>query len=415
MKIISITLFIVYLLFLFAVGIADGQTLYGDGNTPLVENGETIIHLPGGHQIRGGELTLKDVHGRGIADSKEPFTVQAEYEPETATHNVRARNYDDTIARWLSMDKKGHKPYVYTDNDPINFVDIDGNVKYSLWLYSNFGVTIVDGYHPDRPDTEPSIRKQVKDLTNAIEPRKLIKPLKRMSLESATPLGGGKLIDHITLTIHGSPTIVQYHHVRQRRIKNAKVDEFSEFFLHQLDIISPESRQTVETIFIDSCGVACNPSRRHWLERWQKPFLDKLAVRLRDELPNLKSITASPYQTSRVIDETPEGNLMKVGMFRFDDMAREKMGIIKSTMTVNDFVNGSIPPEFFELPSDNNLEFIGRRFGGGQSSSAHGVYSFIGKGQEDPRGINYLANDFKFNLPIFRKVQVRPTLPAIAE
>ena len=236
-----------------------------------------------------------------------------------------------------------------------------------------------------------------------------------MSLEGATPLGEGKLVDHITLTIHGSPTIVQYHHVRQRRIKDAKVDEFADFFLHQLDIISPESRQTLETIFIDSCGIACNPSRRHWLERWQKPFLDKFAVRMKKELPNLRGVIASPYQTARVIDSTPEGNLMRVSIFRFDDMAKEKMGIIKSTMTVNDFLNGQIPPEFYGLPDETNLEFIGRRYTPSEMSSAHGVYSFMGMGQENPRGINYLTREFKFDLPIFRQVRFEPTLPPIAE
>ena len=132
-------------------------------------------------------------------------------------------------------------------------------------------------------------------------------------------------------------------------------------------------------------------------------------------MPNLRGVIASPYQTARVIDSTPEGNLMRVSIFRFDDMAKEKMGIIKSTMTVNDFLNGQIPPEFYGLPDETNLEFIGRRYTPSEMSSAHGVYSFMGMGQENPRGINYLTREFKFDLPIFRQVRFEPTLPPIAE
>ena len=406
---------ILLLILLFNAGVAQAEYYGNNTLTPLIKNGEPVIHLPGGHRFEGNDLILKDVHGRDITDSKEPFTIQAEYEPELATYNVNARQYDDSSARWLSKDQIGFVPYAYVDNDPINYVDTDGNVRYSLWLYSNFGVTINDGMNPDDPNV-PSLRGQVQDMTRAIEVSKLTKPLKRMPLESAVPLGEGKLIDHITLTIHGSPLFLNYHNVRQRRIVDAHTEQFVRFFLDQLEIISPESKATIETIFIDSCGVACNPSQRHWLDRWQKPFLDKFAKQLTAELPNLKSVTASPYQMSTAIEHTPDGNMVRMGMFGFFDMAKEKLGLIKPTMSVNNYVNGEIPPEFFNLPDETNLEFIGRRFGGGQSASAHGVYSFIGASEHEPdfqRGVSYLTREFKFNLPIFRRVQVRPALEQV--
>ena len=388
------------------------QTFYGNQSlNPLIKDGKSIINLPSGHQIKGGELVLKDVLGRKAFHAKKPFSIGSEYEPKTATNNVQARQYDDSTARWLSVDREREDstPYSYVGNNPINFVDIDGNTKYSLWLYSQFGVSIPDGMTPGEP-TIPSLRGQIRDLTHAIETTKLNKPLKRMSLESPKPLGEGRLIDHITLTIHGSPLFLNYYHVRQRRVVDAHTEQFVRFFLDQLEIISPESKATIETIFIDSCGVGCNPSQRHWLDRWQKPFLDKFAKQLMGELPNLKSVTASPYQMSTAIERTPDGNMVRMGMFGFFDMAKEKLGLIKPSMSVNDYVNGKIPAEFFNLPDETNLEFIGRRFGGGLSASAHGVYSFMGVSDFEPdfqRGVSYLAREFKFNLPIFRRVQVR--------
>ena len=406
------------ILVLFLIPSLGNAQFYGNNaQHPLVnQNGQPIIRLPGGHKFEGDNLILQDVHGRDIAESKEPFNIQAEYEPEIATNHVKARQYDPTTNRFISPDpiRQSISPYTYTENDPINYVDTNGNVRYSLWLYSNFGVTINDGMNPDDP-TIPSLRGQVRDMTRAIEPDKLTKPLKRMSLESATPIGEGKLIDHITLTIHGSPLFLNYHHVRQRRIVDAHTEQFVRYFLDQLETISSASKATIETIFIDSCGVACNPSQRHWLDRWQKPFLDKFAKQLTAELPNLKSVTASPYQMSTAIERTPDGNMVRMGMFGFFDMAKEKLGLIKPSMSVNNYVNGEIPPEFFNLPDETNLEFIGRRFGGGQSSSAHGVYSFMGVSDHEPdfqRGVSSLTREFKFNLPIFRRVQVRPVPPS---
>ena len=133
--------------------------------------------------------------------------------------------------------------------------------------------------------------------------------------------------------------------------------------------------------------------------------MDKFAKQLTAELPNLKSVTASPYQMSTAIERTPEGNMVRMGMFGFHDTAKEKMGLVKPVMSVNDFLNGKIPPEFFNLPDETNLEFIGRRFGGGESASPHGAYSFIGASDHEPdfqRGVSYLTREFKFNLPIFR-------------
>ena len=169
-------------LFFFATLTANAEYYGNNKLTPLIKNGEPVIHLPGGHRFEGDNLILSDIHGRNIKDSKEPFTIQSEYEPETATNDVKARQYDPTIARFTSPDpiRQSASPYTYTDNDPINYVDTDGNVRYSLWLYSNFGVTINDGMTPGEPNV-PSLRGQVRDMTRAIEVSKLTKPLKRMS------------------------------------------------------------------------------------------------------------------------------------------------------------------------------------------------------------------------------------------
>ena len=98
---------------------------YGTNNlTPLTENGVPIIHLPGGTKVKVGnavdeneenKFILTDVAGREIDQPKEPFTVGREYEPKLGTHNVHARQYDDSAARWLSRDQIGFVPYAYVD------------------------------------------------------------------------------------------------------------------------------------------------------------------------------------------------------------------------------------------------------------------------------------------------------------
>ena len=133
---------IIVTLFFFVVVPANAEYYGNNTITPLIEDEKPVIHLPGGAKVKDGEYIVNDVYGRDRANTT-PFSVGFETEPETGTQHIHAREYDSSTGRWISLDseREDSTPYSYVGNNPINFVDVDGNTRYSLWLYSNFGVT----------------------------------------------------------------------------------------------------------------------------------------------------------------------------------------------------------------------------------------------------------------------------------
>ncbi|MCK0203072.1 RHS repeat-associated core domain-containing protein [Ornithobacterium rhinotracheale] len=76
-----------------------------------------------------------------------------ELDSETGLYYYGARYYDTKISLWLNVDplaEKTMQPYAYTDNNPINFVDFDGNIPYPITIrafapFKKFGY----GFHGD--------------------------------------------------------------------------------------------------------------------------------------------------------------------------------------------------------------------------------------------------------------------------
>jgi RHS repeat-associated protein len=78
--------------------------------------------------------TIKDA--TGALDNNITYTGRW-LEPETGDYFYRARYYDSGIGRFLKRDKVGVKEeninvYFYVSNNPINYIDIDGNLQVSV-------------------------------------------------------------------------------------------------------------------------------------------------------------------------------------------------------------------------------------------------------------------------------------------
>jgi len=72
-----------------------------------------------------------------VEDIRYRYTGQ-EWDEELEEYNYLAREYDPATGRFDSPDpaREGFSPYVYVGNNPINYVDPDGNVKSPLIIYS---------------------------------------------------------------------------------------------------------------------------------------------------------------------------------------------------------------------------------------------------------------------------------------
>ena len=64
-----------------------------------------------------------------------------ELDPETGMHYYGARFHNPKLSIWLSVDKYSHKgpglsPYIYSANNPIMLIDLDGNWPYEVYIRS---------------------------------------------------------------------------------------------------------------------------------------------------------------------------------------------------------------------------------------------------------------------------------------
>jgi RHS repeat-associated protein len=58
------------------------------------------------------------------------------YDPDTALVRFGARDYDPTIGRWVSKDpsrfRGGSNLFVYSHNDPVNYIDRNGRIEGTI-------------------------------------------------------------------------------------------------------------------------------------------------------------------------------------------------------------------------------------------------------------------------------------------
>ena len=385
-----------------------GDNFYGNNNlNPLIKDGAPVIHLPGNTEVKGTEYILKDHRGDLIGQADE--MVVDNYETETQTQNVHARQRDPSIDRFLSVDskKEDSTPYSYAGNNSPNYTDFSGNEKYNIWLYSRFGVDKDDGMGTGGV---PSQREHVRAMRAGFNKHETRTPWKQLPLETVETLGDSNHIDRLTISIHGSPRGVNYFNYHKNRIEYANGKVFAKYFLKRLSEFSPGSAGTITRILFDSCGIACNPPRERWGHQ-SKPFLDKFTKHVQDHLPNLKTVAGSSYQTSTTIKDVEGRSMLRLNIYEFYNFQRDKVALLKN-MSITDFLTARIPNKFFNPPNETSVNFVGTTDKSWQTRALEdsGGSGIDFRGANSPIGIRQLLKDYGMRLPIFRKIQVRPEL-----
>ena len=87
----------------------------------------------------------------GISDPTNRYRFNGKEDQEgefgVPTLDYGARHYTPSSARWLSMDPLAEKyygvsPYAFCNNDPVNFVDLDGRFPDLIWDIASIGMGV---------------------------------------------------------------------------------------------------------------------------------------------------------------------------------------------------------------------------------------------------------------------------------
>ena len=337
--------------------------------------------------------------GDNQASLTESYTGMT-FEPETATYDYHARRYDPTVARFIGVDaiRQSISPYSYTENNPINFVDLNG-LGRTLYLYSLYGK-----YTESNGDkiVEP-MGKKFKQL---IQELKL--PISNAPLEYAKPLkpSDAKEITHLTIDAHGM--------VKQQRVGLFSLEadkttfitsaQFADYLHRQLQVIAPEAIQEVKSICLFICGADHHPAKPGSSDLSFAPsFADGFTDVAKHIFPKLENVVASPYMiathyNSGEVEGKPKDE-MRLGFSRVEEGENYEHAFDYHRMKVVNVLEGQYPHELFNIPAHNDTTRIYnlQRDGAGKIV---GVTSPIHQSNSD-------FYRFGFDKPAFNRIQVR--------
>ena len=324
------------------------HAVYGNSSRPLLElsdQGQTLnIFGPDGRilaQVVEGQTqylisdtqgsTRVVVSGMEKSDSSDPPSIIAtfDYTPYGETNSSSAlkesltpyrytgqplntqlnsyhfpsREYDPTLSRFVSVDSSRYNAsvYVYTNNNPINFVDLTGSYPVVLWLTSMGVDGIGVGLQIAR-------RLYINEY-NSIAGRELAFPA---ILESSghTRISLPGPIETVVVTSHGTSKGVEYLG------KAADPSEFTRYLADRLDLFSrggfmglfrrPASSQVKNIIFLSCEAGKCSNAFVNLRNVRPKSFADDfMEEALASRFPSLERVLASPYNLGISLVGTP--------------------------------------------------------------------------------------------------------------
>ena len=295
----SLLCLILWALPIVAMAETDADSFYGNQSLNSVVDGEKMtLTLPGGAKVamenqetaytvpdhtqstrlvvEADNTVSEPIAYTPFGDSQETNEIKLighytgmTFEPETATYDYHARNYDPSIARFTGVDaiRQSISPYSYTANNPINFVDPNGLGKVTFWLYSS---TLA-------PDSAKSARVDINYLdlpviVLALENRQSIEDHPLLLRKDSKPV-----VKHLIVNVDGQDT------------KSGSL--FAKDLYKTLLRSYPKATKEVESIFLHGCGLICGPN-----DSEEHAFAGKFVDFALSSFPKLKSVFVSPYR-----------------------------------------------------------------------------------------------------------------------
>ena len=219
------------------------------------------------------------------------------------SYHFPSREYDPTLSRFVSVDSSRYNAsvYVYTNNNPINFVDLTGSYPVVLWLTA-MGIDDVS------VDFQLSRRLYISEY-NSIAGRELAFPA---ILESSghTRMSLPGPIETLVISSHGTSQDVDYLG------KAADPSEFARYLADRLDLFSrggfmglfrrPASSHVKNIIFLSCEAGKCSRIPIDQMNANPVSFADDfMEEALASRFPSLERVLASPYSLSLSLIGTP--------------------------------------------------------------------------------------------------------------
>ena len=355
-----------------------------------------IVSLPGGARVEIGDnqttyvmtdhlqsnrvATLKDnttlehinytpFGDSQVTDGMKLYTGM-NFEPETATYDFHARQYDPSLGRFTSPDaiRKSISPYSHTENNPINFLDPNGLGRISVLFYIS------------RLTDDRSLQKifNLRDRFQALGLETV--DMNFSTVRSNSPyhkrLLSRGIVDHIIFDV-GTEIVNQMQ--PDGTIRTIKVRPPADYAASQIQKMlaqrpdNPGSElDSIRSIYLQGHGLVQGPEEASspWGGPSENSWAAKFAIEAKKRFPNLEKVTASPYNTSA---ETSHRNSIYTNIFvsTTGEGGREyKLRFKIPTMQYQD--GSGLGRKFFITPTTELLQEFGVR-------SANEANPFIGK------------------------------------
>jgi len=369
--------------------LANTDIFYGQNSLEsLVEGNKVIIPLSGGARV-GVEnervtYVISDHTGsaRVVVGKDNTVSEQVEYtpfgdtpsvggssevghytgqtfEPEVGTYDYHARVYEPAAGRFIGPDirREDASPYVYTGNNPINYVDPTGGGKISFLFFSGYD------FYSQYPDISSGVAASEEGRITEIEKindaglkvmTSMLEGVERIYLKP------GDSVDHIMIKAHGTLDGKIALVDTTGGLNKLRGNQFVSYLFDTMNSRYPEGIDTVKRISLMSCLLGC---------QGENSFLRDFTNSAERFFPNLKEVYGSPYSfgVTRSTDEkrvqfgifgipdTPPDDTVR---FHFVDNEQKIVNYVSAEMKMKEFYSGKISKKFFREPSSNNLRYV---------------------------------------------------------
>ncbi len=325
------------------------------------------------------------------------------YDEAQGLYETPARTYDPTVGRFLSVDAARHStsPYNYAGNNPINKIDPDGQKPLYFFLYSGYGVEIVDYIRT------VSLRESVLQLRSAARASGL--PMVTGQLEGATKISvpAWHEMEHVTVFLHGVLGLVGVVDPKIGVPVIQTPEQFAAFVHERLRANVDIPTDGLKSILIASCKAACRsgpPLDRSG--RARTTFADRFAVAAKKLFPALERVIATPYD---ITFSTEELGRNTVTLDVWENRVAGNEHSVRILVDAARFFSGDLPRPLLAPPSPGTVRSVWSQTPHHNPASGTGRYTRF----EDPAIKRDFFKYHNFPEPVFREIYVRGPAPIV--